>query len=118
MKIEIEFEEVERLKYKINSLTKDNSELEERLKSVSEVELHNEAVQIAQKMFTLIIEKVYIELGFTYDQYSTKSFAEMEHWLGEKWWESTQLSVELGAYITKDFKGAFLALGIKPNIKN
>ncbi len=119
MKIEIEYEEVERLKTKISDLEKDRDELSKKLQSLDEVTLRNNAVSLAEKMFRSVFSTVCEKLGFPCSniRWSDMSFHELEHWLGKNWWESEKLTVDVGATITTHFKNAFLHLGIKTEEK-
>ncbi len=40
-------------------------------------------------------------------------FNKLEREIGERWWNSSKLEVEVGVQVTNLFRGAFLKLGVK-----
>lgn len=120
MKIEIELHEIESMKAEIYTLRKKNEELDKKLKSLNEKELKAQAVILANRMFKDVCCSVFEKLGFKISQEWLDHkiyFPELEHWLGEKWYNSPRLDITVGACITNKFRCAFLELGIKPKPK-
>lgn len=118
MKIEIEFEEVERLKRSIEVLQREKGELETKLKSLNESELKKQATSLAMKIFHDVMNRVFEKLGFEGRMNPNEiNFSNLEHYLGKSWYTSERLHIELGATITDQFRCAFLSMGIKDQLK-
>lgn len=114
MKVEIELSYIEALKKQINELEKENARMSDELKSLMPEELRKQAGALAIDMLKEINSKVFKELGFDSDPFGDVRFKEnVVHFLGEDWFKSDRLYVELGATITTEYKNAFLRLGIK-----
>ena len=112
MKIEIEYSEVARMKGSINEKDKEIKELHERVAELDEDELKEQAMDMAFDMVYNILKAVFAKLGFSYAR-NDVHFRELKHRLGENWWVSKDLKVEVGATITTNFREALLNLGIK-----
>jgi len=113
MKIEIELEEVERLKSQLQQREKEVNELEKKLKEFSEPELKQKAVRLSYRLFDSYMATVFKHLGFDEWEKNRVVFMDnLEHWIGKDWWNSDRISVELGANVTTKFKKAFLSIGI------
>lgn len=114
MKIEINLEDIESLKEQIKILQKDKHELELKLKSLDEEVLKQQALDLANKIFRDVLNRVFIELGFENTILDRDiDFNNLQHYLGQTWWNSERLEIKLGANITNQFKGAYLSMGIK-----
>lgn len=114
MEIKIDSDDLTRLKNKIYTLEKEKKELADQLKALNPEELREQHTRLANKMFDDVMERVFKELGFEYFRRgATAEFTELDHWLGKNWIYSDRLTIKLGATITSEMRGAFLALGIK-----
>jgi len=113
MKIEIEFEEVDRMKREIAELKARNLELHSQLSELDKDKLEEKAVILSMKMFENVMGRVFEELGFK-DRTCVDdiNFIKLKRNLGSNWWESLKLEVKIGASITNKFRVAFIGLGI------
>ena len=119
MKIEIEFEEVELLKRKLSDSQKLARELKERLDVISESELKRKAIFLSYRLFDNYMRTVFNHLGFgDWEHGSTIVTDNLEHWLGEDWYSSDRINIQVGAKVTNKFKKAFISIGIIPTNKN
>lgn len=117
MKIDIEYEEVEKLMKKIERLEAHNKEIEEAFDKLDVLNLKNNAVTLANKIFCEVFDMVFTELGFEPGQvpYPTINFHELEHWMGAEWWKhKDKIKVELGATVSNRVARAFINIGIMP----
>lgn len=111
MKIEIEYEEIERMKANILRLETKVVNLEANLKSFDPKALDAAAVDLAWVLFNSYMGAVFSKLGF--DSWEPiRKYNSLEHWLGKKWYNSDRLTIELEAHITTKFRNAFLRLGV------
>lgn len=113
MKIEIELEEVERLRSQLQQREIEVNELKEKIKELSEPELNQKAVKLSYRLFDNYMATVFKHLGF--EEWSRNSVIikdDLEHWIGKEWWNSDKITFEVGANVTTKFKTAFLSIGI------
>ena len=114
MKIEIELKDLEDLKHDMIYLKNKNEKLEEQLNNVNEKAIKKQITKLARKMFSSVMKKVFKDLGFSdITNLNDIDFYKLENYIGEDWYNSNDIKVELGANITNNFAGAFLKMGIK-----
>ena len=118
MKIEIELEAVESLKKELTDKEQQSQKLEAELKALDTKTLKGQAVDLSKKLFDNYMECVFKHLGFTdnggWHRGSVDFKDNLEHWLGKSWWDSERLEINIGANVSKQWRSAFLSLGIKP----
>lgn len=114
MKIEIELEDVEQLKWEIAHQKEEIAKLKEELKNLDKKELHKQAVTLSKILFNDYMTAVFSKLGFHegWQRDSVNFENNLEHWLGKDWWHSDRLTIGLRASISKEWKRAFLDMGI------
>jgi len=114
MKIEIELEELEQLRNKSKDQETKINNLNQQLKVLDAQELRKHSVDVAEKMFEAVITEAFKNLGFTNPSFGAMGidFRNLEHYHGEDWMHDKRLQVTIGATISKDFKRAFLNMGI------
>jgi len=110
MKIEIEFEEVEGLKNRLRQREKHIEELESLIKSYDDKEIHKKAVQQAFRLFENYMRCIWNHFGFDWGEVHIDN---VEHWLGEHWYDHEKLDINLGANINEHWKTAYLNIGVK-----
>lgn len=114
MKIEIELEEIETLRAQVKRLKDDNKSLQDELKQLNKEELREKANALSFALFNAYMEMVFRKLGFD-EQWDTsvRFDSNMEHWLGKDWYnKDDRLKINFGGNISKQWKTAFLDIGI------
>lgn len=116
MKIEIELSELESLRRETERYKKECEQLEEKLKSLSEYELKQDAVRLGEKMFSDYMTIVFNKLGFDdWDRSVVTIKDDLQRHLGKSWFMNPdRVDFEIGATVTSKFKRAFIKLGIVP----
>lgn len=116
MKIEIEFDEVDKLKKRVEFLEFQNREKDIFIKSLDEDELKNKAailaVNIARKYFLAVFKK----LGFPDTHINSIDFQRPDYykkWLGVEWHSADDLEVDLSVTISNSFKSIILRMWSK-----
>lgn len=115
MKIEIELQEVERLRTQVLEQDAEIQELREKLSEINEGELKQRAIKLSKRLLDGYLATVFEKLGFDiksdgnviYDDY-------LEHYLGREWWKSDRIKVGVGANICHEFRRAYLKIGVLP----
>jgi len=113
MKIEIDLDYVEHLKSNIERLEKENRSLSEKISELSETELKKKAVRLSFRLLNKYIETIFTKLGF--DQKTSQSVVinyDVNHYLGDRWWESDRIFVTKNASVMNEFRMAYLNIGI------
>ena len=115
MKIEIELHEVESLRKTVNTQEAEINNLRSHLKNLEEQELKRHSVIVAEKMCNAVLKAIFEKLGFESNTgfFDGLNFRNLEHYYGENWMKHKDLEVTLEANITKEFKRAFINMGIK-----
>lgn len=113
MKVEVEFSEIEKLKQEISDLRKENYNLRKHFSEISEEELLKKAQRHSYFLFKNYMKKVFDELGFDGCENYVHVDYNMEHFVGDKFWETDKIKIEVGAKITNHFRKLFLEMGIK-----
>ena len=119
MKIEIELEEVESLREKVENQSFKIMHLEEELRNLNKEVLTDKAIKLSYYLFENYVRCIFQKLGFNgtpiHPIYMKNN---MERLLGKTWYEeSDKIEVELGVEILNDFKKAFLNIGVIPQAK-
>ncbi len=115
MKIEIEYEEVERLKKEIAELTTEVNELKNKLSLVDEENVKDRAITIARDYSNKYLKGIFKKLGFNTDD---KFYTPIEsgfisgHIFSENWWDNNDITIEPSAQILGEFKTAYLKIGV------
>jgi hypothetical protein len=109
MKIEIELEEVERLREQLKRNEIHIKELEEFIDKMDEKALYERAVKTSFRLFNDYMVCIFKHLGF---DWADVQMDNVRHWLGEHWWDSERLYVEIGANISNKFNRAYMNIGI------
>lgn len=117
MKIEIEFQEVERLRDEVRTQAGTIIQLKEELKSLDKKEIENKAVYLSMELFVEYMNLTFEKLGFKGDSMGFDKaviFPEnVNHWLGKQWYKKRdEIKVTLNAFITEEYRKAFLNMGI------
>ena len=128
MKIEIDFEDVERLKRDIKFKNEEIEKLKAELKSLDKDKLYQDAYDMAEILASKYIHLILISIGFKdsqdYAHFTSNSIRFdrkfLVYNLGKNWYDMKEkLNIEVGATITNTFKKAFVKIGIKPEfLKN
>jgi hypothetical protein len=110
MKIEIELEEVERLREQIKRLETEVERHENYRKNNSEEEYRRKAEMLGKTYLDCSLSRIFKELGF--ESYSPIEFdGSFNRWHNSKWWEEEDLKINLGAEVTQSFARAFIKIG-------
>lgn len=116
MKTEIEFEELESLKQTIKVLEEKLNNSEMKLKSFDEKKIEHRIREASYNLFNNYMGLVFRELGFEKWSSNYVHFNDdLEHWLGNKWYDTDKVSVEVRAVVSNKFKAMLLLLGVKSN---
>jgi hypothetical protein len=114
MKIEIDLEEVESLRKKIQNLQEESESLQKKLNELSEDQLIKKATDLAYRIFQDYMYAVFKHLGFEHtNENPVRIDNNFRKQLGKHWFESERIKVVLGVNITNKFKEAFMIMGIK-----
>ncbi len=113
MKIQIELEEVEKLKAELQATKEKLQEAKEKLSEISEETLKQKAVNLSWRLFDNYMSAVFIHLGFNEPwNKQTVRADNLEHWVGKEWWKSGKIEIEVCANVTTKFREAFLRIGV------
>jgi|GEM_PF-997138 hypothetical protein len=118
MKVEIELNDLNSLKTKLDRSEKTIKDLEKQIKDLDPEALKSQAVELSKTMFEKYMTAVFQQLGFDnkddmYDAYSIDWAPDLKLHLGKNWYESQELKVELAAKISPEWKQAFLRMGVQ-----
>lgn len=115
MKIEIELHELETLRKTMNEQEAEINNLRSHLKNLEEEELRRHSVIVAEKICNAVLQAIFKKLGFENNTrfYDGLKFRNLEYYYGKDWMKHKDLEVTLEANITKEFKRAFINMGIK-----
>lgn len=119
MKIEIELEEVERLRRELRETKDQLRQAEEQLKAISPETMTRKAKSISIRLFEEYMEAAFAKLGFGPWQGQAVHF---EYFIEQKlkndpWWKSDQVKMNISAFVTDEFRDAFLRIGVIPKEK-
>jgi len=120
MKIEIDLEEVERLREGIKMRDLHVKSLEARIEQLNKQELERKAFELAKKIFQKFMNKVFTSLGFEDRGASWERCVEFPDDgmfnINKHWFEEHQkINVHIGANISDNYRTAFMRLGIDTN---
>jgi hypothetical protein len=116
MKIEIELSEVEHLRNLVAMYKKDIEKLETKVKELDETAMKEKAVDLAKWLFDNYMECTFKGLGFgsAYHRRSVSFPDNIERFVGNTWWNSERIVVDVSANVSNNFRNAFLSFGVKP----
>jgi hypothetical protein len=113
MKVEIELQELQKLKTNILILEEDKEKLQRKIKELNEDELIRKAVDLSWRLFANYQNAVFEKLGFEQKEIITiETTADLKKELGVSWWNSERLKFNLGAIVTNEYRKAFLKIGV------
>lgn len=113
MKIEIEYEEIERLKAEIFRQKLEISRLEKSLSFLNEKDLKDRAEMVAHSEANKYISAVFKKLGFNQlEPVDIIRFDFMQRFNKRDWYESDDITIEVGAHIVGQMRNAFLNIGV------
>lgn len=119
MKIEIEFEEVQRLKLENQSQYIKIQELGEQLNSLNPTQLKSDAVGLAMDLFESYISSTFEKLGFEKPEgfYDRNVVAEcgLQRLGKTSMFQSDKVQFTIEAKIANDFRRAYLRIGLITN---
>jgi hypothetical protein len=114
MKIEIELQEVEKLKQTIKVLEEKLTIAEIKLEAFDEKQIDYKIKETAYNLFNNYMGLVFRELGFgKWNSRYVDFNDDVEHWLGKRWYDTDKVSVEVRAVVSNKFKAMLLLLGVK-----
>lgn len=113
MKVEVELQELEKLRTQITKLSRENDALHNKLKELSELQLREAAVELSYNLFDSYMESVFKNLGFEkWIRQSVQIDKSLIANLGKNWFQHENIEFKINARICKDFKAAFLSMGV------
>lgn len=117
MKIEIEFEEVERLRSQNTALEDKIAELKNKIQELKPDFLEERAIDLANQMFEEMTTAVFEKLGFDKKVMTFQKSIEFDcailYKTGNRWWKHKDIQVNIGANISKEYRRAFIQIGLK-----
>lgn len=113
MKIEIELEEIEKLRKEVSDLKAQNERQRKELYEFNQNNLIEKAVKLSQELTDKCIKKIFEGLGFTYSSIDHKCRFRIRDDDGKYWWDSDKTEIEIRAEVSTNFKNAFLTIGYK-----
>lgn len=115
MKIEIEFEEVEAIRKRLEYQEQENERLCKKLDALDEKVLKKQAVDLSMKLLDEYVLRIFKGLGFE-SGYMNRAvnFEGVDEHLGSPWWKRDDLDITIGVSIHKEFRSAFLNIGVVP----
>ena len=116
MKIEIEFEEVEKLKLRISELLTENNRLVDKIKSLDENNITHKALDNANKALFNSLQFIFTELGVPLDEHihyynSMFNLVQLHDRFGEDWYKCEDLKLLYTVKTSNLFECAFLNIG-------
>ena len=117
MKIEIELEELESIKRRLEVSELEKQKIQKEMELLGEDYLVGKALDLSYSMFKKYIKFVFKELGFNDDSevYVDQSLRRM--FIAQWYNKPEQIDLKIGATITNKFKHAVLSIGVKPDVK-
>lgn len=113
MKVEIELNELEALRAKIKRLEEEINQAENRLKQYDDKAIYELAVKKSFWLFERYIDLVFKELGFDCAPFNPVQRDNLLYYLGENWWKSNDVEIEISAEVSAKFRRAFLRMGVR-----
>jgi uncharacterized coiled-coil protein SlyX len=120
MKIEVEFSEMERLRSQVKEQERTIKRLEDQITELGEEKLKERAVRLSYRLFDKYVSAIFAKLGFDKTSWegTVKFEGNLQYVLGKDWWNKAEdLTVEIGATVTENFRSAFLNIGVVPKEK-
>lgn len=115
MKVEVELHEIEALREELRNAKKESEYYKSELAKLDPNKLKDDAVRLSKGLLNSYIAAIFEKLGFEVDELNepVRFKDDVQYHLGQAWYKSNRLEVEIGATITSNFKRAFLNLGLK-----
>ena len=114
MKIEIELNDLENIRKETAFLKEENRKLKAELNELTESKIKEKIVKHSHLLFDSYMCSVFKRLGFNnWERDSVVIPHNLEHWIGNDWYNSERIDVKIGVDILGEFKKAFLHIGIK-----
>jgi len=114
MKIEIELEEVERLRRRVKSLESIEKKLELEIREAQIPKLREDATELAEGMFKKVWFIVCDKLGMDKGTHNSISFSGLERQLGNSWYDwHDKITVNISTSVGKEWMSALIRLGVK-----
>ncbi len=114
-KVTISLNYIEQLKKQIEDLENENKRLKLELSLLDPDNIKINALKLSYNLSDSFLKKVFTKLGFTLDnRYSVFGSVNMPKHINKLyWWEEAEsLNVEIGAFITNNFRDAFINIGV------
>lgn len=118
MKVEIEYEEIERLRFNVAESLRINKELADKLKSLNEDELKSQAEGLALELAKEYLVATFKSLGFADTTTRDIKFYEVGYyrkWLGNQWHDSENLKSIVSIHISNEYKAIFTKMWAEVN---
>lgn len=119
MKVEIELQELDRIREERNNYMKEADDLRKKLTDLDEKKLIARAEQLSYYLFDCYMEAVFRELGATHhwEAGSVVFTGDIRSRFQKDWWNCERLKVDVGAQIIGEFWAAFLRIGVNLDVK-
>lgn len=114
MKIQIEFEEVEAIRRRLEYVEGENNRLEKELAALDQRQLKENAIKLSNTLFNEYMSAVFKSLGFNAWIDRGVQFNIHHDMLGKPWQRRDDLEVTVHASVSKEFRSAFLNIGVVP----
>lgn len=110
--VKIKLWQLQKLKDDLNHLQEENERLKNRLEEIDEQAMNEKALKLANEMFSAVIGKTIEKLGFKNisNDEAMFSFRQLNNRLGERFFDSEKIDVEIGIKFTNLIKEAFIRL--------
>lgn len=113
MKVEIDIDELTQLKNTLHRTEQELSELRSQLKALDEEAIKESIKQSADNIFRAYVSKTFEHLGFTNTIYSVNYQCGLQRDFYNRWdLEVKDLRIELSAELSREWKSAFLKIGV------
>lgn len=114
MKIQIEFEEVEAIRRRLEYVEGENNRLEKELAALDQRQLKENAIKLSKTLFNEYMSAVFKSLGFNAWIDRGVQFNIHHDMLDKPWQRRDDLEVTVHASVSKEFRSAFLNIGVVP----
>lgn len=112
MKIEVEYEDIERLKSRIKLLEGENENLREGVGKFDEKNINQTIHLAAEKMARAVLKRIFdgMEIDAPPEHMMAFRFLDAANWLGDGWPESEKLVTSVSIDLEKSVKRWYLTL--------